>query len=431
MMAWLPLYLLVAAAVLAWYLRRRRRVLRAHAAALQQAIEAGLVEPPSLHPLIDPSRCIGSQSCVQACPEGTLGVVGGKAVLTDASACIGHGACAAACPLDAITLVFGSERRGIDIPELTPSFETNVPGLFIAGELGGMGLIRKAAEQGRQAVDSMRRRPRLHFEHDLVIVGCGPAGLSAGLSAIRHGLRYRLIEQEHSLGGAIFHYPRHKIAMTAAVRLDLIGEMRLGEVSKERLLEFWQQAVDLAGLEVGFGERLEAIEPDGEGFVVTTSARTRLATRSVLLAMGRRGSPRRLGVPGEDSAKVVYRLVDPAQYRGHRVLVVGGGDSALEAALALAGEAGTATTLSYRGRAFDRVKAKNRLRLEAAAQSGRVRLLMGSEVTAIEPGQVRLRQEDRELALDNDEVIVCAGGQLPIALLQKVGIRFQTKYGTA
>jgi thioredoxin reductase (NADPH) len=99
---------------------------------------------------------------------------------------------------------------------VTPSFETNVPGLFIAGELGGMGLIRKAAEQGRQAMDSMRRRPRLHFEHDVVIVGCGPAGLSAGLSAIRHGLRYRLIEQEHSLGGAVFHYPRHKIAMTAA-----------------------------------------------------------------------------------------------------------------------------------------------------------------------------------------------------------------------
>ena len=209
------LYGAVLVLVLAGYVWRHRRRQARHASELQQAVAAGLVEPPSLHPVVDKRACIGSGSCVAACPEQALGLVGGKATLINASACIGHGACFAACAFDAIKLVFGTERRGIDIPHVTPQFETNVPGIFIAGELGGMGLIRKAAEQGRQAVDSIRRRPRGDADLDVVIVGCGPAGLSAGLSALQHGLRYRLIEQEASLGGAVFHYPRHKVAMTA------------------------------------------------------------------------------------------------------------------------------------------------------------------------------------------------------------------------
>ncbi len=431
-MTWLLLYAAALALVLAGYGGWRRRRQQAHAAELQQAIEAGLVEPPSLHPVIDPVLCIGSSSCVQACPEGALGIVDGKATLTNASACIGHGACQAACPFEAIQLVFGTERRGIDIPALTPQFESNVPGLFIAGELGGMGLIRKAAEQGRQAIDAIRRRGGgAGFEHDVVIVGCGPAGLSAGLSCIEHGLRYVLIEQEDSLGGAVFHYPRQKIAMTAPVKLALIGQVKFGEVQKEALLDFWDGVVRRTGLRIAFRETLQDIVPEGEGFTVHTS-RSHYRTRSVLLAMGRRGTPRKLGVPGEDSPQVVYRLIDPAQYRGQRVLVVGGGDSALEAALALAAEPGTTVGLSYRGEAFNRVKPKNRQALQAAAEAGRVQLLLGTEVEAIAAQAVTLRGPGAATtAWPHDAVIVCAGGQLPVPLLQKVGIRFETKFGTA
>jgi thioredoxin reductase/NAD-dependent dihydropyrimidine dehydrogenase PreA subunit len=423
------LYLLVIVLAVALYVRRHRRLHHAHAQELKQTLEAGLGEPPSLHPVINPSRCIGSGSCARACPEEALGVVNGKAVLKNGAACIGHGACLSACPVEAITLVFGTEKRGIDIPHVSPEFETNVPGIYIAGELGGMGLIRKAAEQGRQAMDAIRRRANGSHDLDVLIVGCGPAGLSAGLAAIHHKLRYRLIEQEDSLGGAVYHYPRNKIAMTAPVQLALVGKVKFGEVSKEQLLEFWQDVVKRTGLQVSFRERLVGIERHGDGFVVQTE-HGRFSCRSVLLAMGRRGTPRKLDVPGEEASKVVYRLVDAEQYRGQHVLVVGGGDSALEAAIALAEQAGTTVTLSYRSAAFARVKAKNRDRLEEMRQSGALQVLLSSTVKGIEQRQVNIEHEGRTLALPNQAVIVCAGGELPTPLLRKVGIQFETKFGT-
>jgi thioredoxin reductase/ferredoxin len=429
LMLYLFLYAAILLAVWVLYVRRRRRIQREHAEQLKESIEAGLVEPPSLHPVVDPVRCLGSASCITACPEGALGIVNGKAVLINGAACIGHGACLAACPHDAISLVFGSESRGVDIPELSPEFESNVPGIFIAGELGGMGLIRKAAEQGRQAIDVIRKRRGGSFDFDVVIVGCGPAGISAGLSSIEHKLRYKLLEQESSLGGAVFHYPRNKIAMTAPVKLALVGKVKFGEVQKEKLLEFWQGVVERTGLKVTFKETMQGIDTEGEGFVVRTD-RASYRTRSVLLTMGRRGSPRKLEVPGEESSKVVYRLVDPAQYTGQAVLVVGGGDSALEAAIALSVESGTDVTISYRSAAFNRVKGKNRQALEQAQREGRLKVLMESTVRSIEPDKVTLRTATGEKTLRNDAVIVCAGGQLPTPLLQSIGIRFDTKYGT-
>jgi thioredoxin reductase/ferredoxin len=423
------LYVVPLLAVLAIYWFRRGRSQSVHVEQLRESREAGLTEPVSLHPVIDPGRCIGSSACVSACPESAIGVIRGKAQLVDPAACIGHGACAASCPMEAIRLVFGTERRGIDIPNVKPNFETNVPGIFIAGELGGMGLIRKAVEQGRQAMDTIRGRRRGGQALDAVIVGAGPAGLSAGLGAIQHKLRYVLLEQEGSLGGTVYHYPRNKIAMTAPVRLPLFGKMKFNEVSKEALLAFWQDIVKRSGLRIRFNEPMQSIERAGGGFVVTTP-RGAYQAGAVLLAVGRRGSPRKLGVPGEEQSKVVYRLVDAEQYRGRRVLVVGGGDSALEAALALSAQPGTTVALSYRGKAFDRVKPKNRERLQQAAAAKRLQVLLDSEVQGIGARDVALRANGRELKLPNDAVIVCAGGVLPIDLLKKVGIQFEEKRGS-
>ncbi|MEY4100389.1 MAG: hypothetical protein RL300_1560 [Pseudomonadota bacterium] len=428
-MSYLYLYLGSFGVVLWLYVRRQRRIQASSQKELQESIEKSLTEPPSLHPLIDSVRCIGSGSCVKACPEEALGIVNGKAVLVNAAACIGHGACLSACPVDGIKLVFGTETRGIDIPHIGENFETNVPGIFIAGELGGMGLIRKAAEQGRKAMDAIRKRSGGKADFDVVVVGCGPAGLSAGLSAIHHKQRYKLLEQEESLGGAVYHYPRQKIAMTAPVVLDLVGKVKFGEVQKEKLLEFWQKVVADTGLQIAFRERMESISRQEDHFVVTTN-RTSYTTRNVLLTMGRRGTPRKLDVPGEETHKVTYRLIDPAQYEGQSILVVGGGDSALEAAIALSEQKNTRVILSYRSEAFSRVKQKNRDLLQEQERTGKVLVLLKSTVKIIHEQSVEIAHDGHVQTYPNDAVIVCAGGLLPTPLLQKIGIEFETKFGS-
>jgi thioredoxin reductase len=383
------------------------------------------------NPVIDPSRCLGSGSCVTACPEGdVLGLIGGKAHLVNPTHCIGHGACKAACPHDAITLVFGTEKRGIDIPFVSPAFETNVPGIFIAGELGGMGLIRNAVEQGRQAVESIKGLNGKRSRYDVVIVGAGPAGFSASLAALQHKLRFATIEQE-TLGGTVAHYPRGKIVMTQPATLPIIGKVKIRETSKEALLEFWQGVAKKTGVKINYQERMEDISKNGGGFVVKTTRRS-YETRALLLAIGRRGTPRKLDVPGEELPKVVYRLIDPEQYGGQHVLVVGGGDAALEAATSIAEEAGTTVTLAYRSDAFSRAKEKNRKKVQEMEAKNRLRVMLKSNVKSIEQKKVILEQDGQpEKVIPNDAVIICAGGVLPTPFLKKLGIDIQTKHGTA
>lgn len=416
----------------AYYLRRRAQAQARSVAALDAAREAGLAEPASLHPSIDDLRCIGCGSCAKACPEqNVLGIIDGKARLIAPSHCIGHGACRTACPVDAITLVFGSEKRGVDIPFVQANFETNVPGIFIAGELGGMGLIRNAITQGRQALEAIAKQSGKAPADilDVLIVGAGPAGFSAALAAMERKLRCVTVEQE-SLGGTVAHYPRGKVVMTAPVHLPIIGKVKIGETSKEALLAFWEETARHSGVKINYQERVESVTREADHFLVKTT-RSVYQTRALLLAIGRRGTPRTLDVPGEDSSKVVYRLVDAEQYRGQHVLVVGGGDSALEAACSLAEQDGTTVSLSYRGESFSRAKDKNRARVAAAEQSGRLRVLYRSQVTAIHPDRVLLEQDGALVPLRNDAVIVSAGGVLPSAFLQTMGIQVETKYGTA
>ena len=420
-----------------WYISGRRSKERANRAIREKAISSGLAEPVSLHPIIDAAKCIGCGSCVKACPEQpehhVLGLIGGKAQLISPSDCIGHGACRAACPADAITLVFGTEKRGVDIPLLSPTFETTVPGVFVAGELGGMGLIRNALAQGRQAVDAIhQKRPKARDKLDLVIVGAGPAGFSASLMAKSHGMKFVTVEQE-SLGGCVFQYPRAKLVMTSPAEIPMVGKVRFTHTSKEELLEFWTSVERKTGVgeHMKYRESVSGIDRDGaNGFIVRTS-KAEYRANSVLLAIGRRGTPRKLDVPGENLPKVVYRLIDPDQYSDMRVLVVGGGDSALEAAASIA-EAGCAdVTLSYRGDAFTRAKQRNRERIGGLAKLGKLKVFLESNVRRIETDKVILEYRGSDVALDNDAVIVSAGGILPTDFLRKVGVDVETKFGTA
>jgi thioredoxin reductase (NADPH) len=415
--------------LLVWHVRRRRRLEKASLKVHERGRSA---EPASLHPLIS-AHCIGCGSCVKACPEQehhpVLGIINGRAELVSPGDCIGHGACKAVCPVNAITLVFGSERRGVDIPIVTPNFESSVPGIFIAGELGGMGLIRNALVQGRQAMEAIIARGRAADQQlDVLIVGAGPAGFAATLTAQSKGLRYATVEQE-SLGGAVFQYPRGKVVMTAPATLPLLGSVNFRQTSKESLLKFWQDAELKTGVKINYRERVEEITRAGTAFTVKTS-RASYSARSVLLAIGRRGTPRKLGVPGEEMSKVVYRLIDPQQYSGQQVLVVGGGDSALEAAASIA-ESGGGVVLSYRGEGFDRAKARNRERVEAAAKGGKLRLMMKSQVKQIHVDSVAIEHDGQTLKVANDAVIVSAGGVLPSEFLKRTGITVETKHGTA
>ncbi|MBW2387692.1 MAG: NAD(P)-binding domain-containing protein [Deltaproteobacteria bacterium] len=397
--------------LVAWaiYARRRSRAGKMSEAILSESREQDLMQPASLHPRINPGKCIGSGACVDACPEkNVLGMIAGRAQLITPANCIGHGACMTACPVDAIDLVIGTQQRGIEIPLVSPDFETNVAGIFVAGELGGMGLIRNGIEQGRQAIESIRNKNDFGRDDgadvlDVVIVGAGPAGISASLAAKLHGLRFRTVEQE-TLGGTVAHYPRGKVVMTAPVDLPGYGKVKLRETTKEALLELWKDVINQTDVEINYGERVDAIGKQEGTFVVRTDKGS-YRTQTVLLAVGRRGTPRKLEVPGEHMKKVLYKLVNPEQYQGMKVLVVGGGDSALEAAQAIAGEPRTHVTLAYRSASFSRAKSANRERVEDAAKQGSLDIQLESTV-------VEIRKET-----------------VPTAFLRSVGIEVETRHG--
>ncbi len=418
--------------VVYFYLKRQKKASEVVEAKIEKAIQDGTFEPVSLHPVIDLGTCIKSGACIEACPEkDIIGIVNGRATLVNASQCIGHGACFHACPVEAITLVIGTEKRGVDLPHVNQDFETNVRGIYIAGELGGMGLIKNSVEQGEAAVESMVKSGFKRGGkdiYDLIIIGAGPAGISASLTAKKHNLNFLTVEQD-SLGGTVFNFPRSKIVMTAPMDLPLYGKVKLYNTSKTELLSLWQLVLAKNDIKIRENTKIEGIQIDGDHFNVITLKGETLQAKNVLLAIGRRGSPRKLGIPGESLEKVAYRLLEPENIINKRVIVVGGGDSAVEAALSLADQ--NKVIISYRSEAFSRLKPQNRQNLETAVNRGTVEVKLKTNLVKIEAEKAMLTYEAEQepVVVENDMVYIFAGGELPTQFLQKAGVQISKRFG--
>lgn len=421
--------LLLCAGVMLLYIKIKSGKSRQIEHKIEKAKEDGMYEPVSLYPYIDPNICIGGAACVSACPEkDIIGIVNGKGVLINASNCVGHGACFHACPVEAISLKIGTEKRGVDLPHINQNFETNVQNIYIAGELGGMGLIKNSVEQGMQAVQNLSRNLTTLAEvtYDLIIIGAGPAGISASLEAKKQKIRCLTLEQD-SLGGTVFNFPRAKIVMTSPMDLPLHGSVKLFETSKSALLDLWHEVIYKNNITIQENTKVQEIKSLGTHFVVETESGESFSTQKVLLAIGRRGTPRKLQVPGEEKEKVAYRLLEPELIYNKHILIVGGGDSAIENAMLLAAE--NTVTLSYRSAQFNRLKPKNTERIQKAIEQKSIRMEFNSQVRLINDFDVILENEQGKISLPNDLVYIFAGGELPTQFLQKSGIEITKRFG--
>lgn len=389
--------------------------------------------PGALRPVVNATLCIGCGSCIEACPEqGTLALVGGKAILAHPERCKAHAACVPACPTSGISMSANGAFRTLRVPRVSNNFETNVPGLFIIGELGGMGLIKTSINEGRLVADhiigrmaSDGRAPEGAW--DVIVAGAGPAGLSASLTLHQHELRYLTLEQGE-VASTIRNYPRHKFLMAEPLEMPLYGNLYIADSTKESLLEVWETIIANTGVKIRTNEKVEAVtREEDSGLMRVRTASGQYRARFVVLAIGKRGTPRRLGIRGEEQSHVAYKLIEADTYKDDSLLVVGGGDSALEAALGLSKGGKNRVTLVHRGSAFDRARERNRTLLEKAEAEGRIEVLRQAQVREIGKGTARVECGGREMEVRADYVFIFAGGESPEEFLRKSGVEIVEK----
>lgn len=415
------------------YLRKLKR----RDAAAAESVEKGKLfsdGPKGQHPHIDTSHCIGCATCTTVCPEGdVLAMLAGQAVIVNGHKCIGHSLCADACPVGAISMVMARASMSADLPVLTPEYETSIRNLFIIGELGGLALIKNAVNQGRDCVDIIARRLRAPGAgrtptgvFDVLVVGAGPAGISASLRAIESKMNYVTLERDE-VGGTVAKYPRQKLVMTSPVEFPMYGKFNKMQLSKEHLLSFWDMVLNRSDFNIRTDEKVEDIKKGDDGIFTVTTTNHQYRARFVVLALGRAGDPRKLGVKGEQLPKVMYRLIEADHYIGKKILVVGGGDSAVEAAMGLAHQQGNTVTLSYRQERFGRIKERNAKRIDEFMKSGKIKMIFNSNPVEFTEDSVLLDVEGKQQRIPNDFVWIFAGGIPPNDFLKKIGIRFGAK----
>jgi thioredoxin reductase (NADPH) len=425
---------MIAGVVLGFFFLRYWKAHKNSEATTRAALDRGTIfsdGPKAQHPKIDMDSCIGCGSCISVCPEGdVLALVNGKASIINGHKCIGHSLCAEECPVGAITMVMAKPSSGADTPAMNEEHETNVENLFIAGELGGLALIKNAVNQGRETMDVIAGRMENtnagaedRNVMDVVIIGAGPAGISASLRASEHGLKSLTLERE-TVGGTVSKYPRQKLVMTSPVEFPLYGKFRKTALSKEELLAFWEKVMQRTDLNIHTGEGVDAVKKERNGLFLVQTKKDEYKSRAVVLAMGRAGTPRKLGVKGEELPHVLYRLIEADHYTHKNILIVGGGDSAVEAAMGLAHQPGNRVTISYRRNEFSRLKDRNVKRIEEQIGSGKIEVLFNSIPTEFREGSVTIEWNGENREMPNDFVWIFAGGIPPSDFLKASGVAF-------
>ena len=305
-----------------------------------------------------------------------------------------------------------------------------IPNLFIAGELGGLALIKNAVNEGRECIDTIADRIQSRSPentdpnaYDVCIVGAGPAGLSASLRAVENKIRYLTLEQSE-IGGMVAKYPRQKLVMTSPVQFPMYGKFKKMSLSKEEILEFWKRIGNRADFIAHTSEGVEDIRKDPDGYFAIRTPKGEHRAYAVVLALGRSGTPKKLEIRGEELPKVMYRLIEVDAYSDKNILVVGGGDSAIEAAIGLASQKGNNIYLSYRRESFSRIKERNSKRIEEHIRSGKIHVLFNSKPVEITPESVILDCSGAIKEIPNDYVWIFAGGVAPDDFLKKIGVQY-------
>ena len=384
---------------------------------------------PLLHSIND-DRCIGCEACVDVCPTEVLDLVDHKVRVARFSDCVQCEQCANACPTQALVMYReGTTPRMLTVPELDEHFQTGVPGQYLIGEVAGKPLVKNAANLGRAVIEHIVRdlagRPAAgHGVIDVAIVGSGPGGLSAGLTCIKHKLSCLVLEKEHIISSTVSRYPKGKHFMAEPCTSQNVSYLPVFDGAKEELVAAWTQVVEGAKLPIKLGEAVETVARGDDGvFTIKTTVGTYKA-RTVVLATGLRGKPRLLVVPGANLEKVQSLLDDPAEFAGEHVLVVGGGDSAVEGAMSLT-DVGATVTLSYRGDGFKRCKQGNQKRLAELVASKRLSVLLESNVSCFTPDSVTIKLADKtETTIPNQRAFVLIGADTPVAWLETNNVRF-------
>jgi putative YpdA family bacillithiol system oxidoreductase len=377
---------------------------------------------------INDDRCTGCDACVSVCPTDVLELRHNKSRVARMGDCIQCEQCVSACPTTALVMHYeGTKPPPIRLPQLDEFYQA-APGLYLIGEAGGKPLVKNASNLGRAVVEHMlksglRKNGAGNGQVDVLIVGSGPGGLSAALSCVQHGLSYALIEKDELVAATIARWPKGKECMAEPYDVKTVGLLPVFDSSKDELLAAWRTILDKHRVHVSTRETVEDVQRDTRGWFNVKTNKQVYSAQRVVLSIGTRGKPRKLGVPGEHLPKVTALLTDPADHRGQRVLVVGGGDSAVEAAIALA-ETAQRVTLSYRGKQLSRCKAKNRQKLDEVVKAGRVVLRFGTQVSEIKNDVVMLKSGEQFEQLANDHVFACIGGDAPVKWLESVGVKF-------